>query len=465
MAKKTKVVSKPSKPTANRSHRVSRVSKHRSEKVPIVEAPVPRIVAPSTDRLSPRLICERHAYMMLRLERAAFENKSQRVDEEQISSTIPPEAVVAAFQASGFLEHGPRGTLSDAVFVRQERIEPLPIDYDQRSDDEKRRIADELNRKRFGKRQWFAVDENALVWDSVELWGREVLVTQPSPSGHAPMQVTKSGMVEQWRHLMQLAVRYRQNWAFALCQPALHKEAGFVENMSRETPAICLAVTNGAPVYAAIPKSIVERWNEEQGQPTSTYGWTVQVPAYGPDGRPQFRKDGELEVAERWERTHEATSAGSAVLAWAFAQLRLRRIFDALDVGERAGMPSVAKCLVHLGPILGWKQTDFDLVARAEIELIAVANSVKLVGKESQRKIGQVDQPLSELDIRVLKYLAKSSSPVQAKTLDGLPGWPSYDFILKSLNELETRLLVDRPLGERSGFSLTPQGRQLLSRI
>jgi hypothetical protein len=381
MAKKTKVVSKSSKPLANRSQQASRLSKHLSEKVAGVEAPVPRIVAPSTDRLSPRLVCERYANMMLRLERAAFENESQRIDETEISSTIPPEAVVAAFQACGFLEHGPRGTLSDAVFVRQERIEPLPLDYDNRSDAEKRRIVDELDRKRFGKRQWFAVDENALVWDSVELWGREVLVTQPSPSGHAPKQVTKSGMVEQWRHLMQLAVRYRQNWAFALGQPALQREAGFVENMSRETPAICLAVTSGAPVYAAIPKSIVERWNEERGQPTSTYGWTVQIPAYGPDGRPQLRDDGELEVAERWERTYEATSAGSAVLAWAFAQLRLRRIFDALDVGERAGMPAVAKCLAHLGPILGWADADFELVERAELEVLAVACATKLAAK------------------------------------------------------------------------------------
>ncbi len=71
-------------------------------------------------------------------------------------------------------------------------------------------------------------------------------------------------------------------------------------------------------------------------------------------------------------------------------------------------------------------------------------------------------RPLRDFHWTLLCEIAASLSPFEPAKRAGTSGFPKYHTLLRRLRELRIEGLVDRPLGERSGWCVTDKGRQRL---
>lgn len=88
--------------------------------------------------------------------------------------------------------------------------------------------------------------------------------------------------------------------------------------------------------------------------------------------------------------------------------------------------------------------------------------------EEPNRKDGHARHlfPLCDEDVTLLMELAERNVLTRASDLDGKCGMPKYDRMVDRLRAMETAdpPLVSRPGGPRSGFQITPAGREELQR-
>jgi hypothetical protein len=436
--------------------------------------PIAQIVAFSPSVVHPICLPARFALTKLRVANARYKSKAQYLVETRCCAEAHPDFVIAAYQASNLLEE------DDAVFLRRERYEPLPVNFDALPLEDRQRLSREHHDNQSRNRLWYRIDENSTQWDHLELWGKFVYSIGLGDSGFSLEQATHSGAVEQWRALAHSAMTYQYRWRAAF-ESDLWKSpdmAGFVRGENPDSQHIVLGKTNDLPCYAALPRELVDRWLTQQRHDSPTLKWKTGYMKLDATGEIVRESDGNIVYREQWERTHQSTHAGSAALAWAFAQRRLRRMFDKLGPALRLQMPSTVKCLTSLRPIIGWQDADFDLVRRVEIELIAVAG--ELVGEAKEKVANPPSQTivlsrangdesssviaLTPGHIGMLRELAKN--PHRRKLVSDLigQGKPTRERETggKWLKTCEGFHLVDRKLGVKKGYAITPEGLRWL---
>jgi hypothetical protein len=372
---------------------------------------MPRLVRPFRGGFEPCLIPGHHARTFVRLRLHEYTNNSRELAEFTGFGDVPPQAVIAGYQASGLLNERSGGEMTDAVFLRHQRVEPLPLQVESLSGEERAELLENHQiAKRIAERTWSIVNEHECVWDDVQLWGREVFSIRSFFGNHPPLQLTHSGMVEQWRMLATLAVQYLKSWQLLTRSKESSPDAGFVERCPGGDDLLVVAQSDRALVCAAIPRIMMGKFGSGSG--ASGMFWKDGILELDERGNTKFDSMGVPIFKARWERTHWASFAGTAVLAWAFAQVRLRRIFDALDVSERTTMQATARCLAHLAPILIWEDEDLDLVERVELEVIAAAASPRLQGASKHQRadpppMSVEAQPLPRFDGWTKKELCR----------------------------------------------------------
>jgi hypothetical protein len=322
----------------------------------------------------PRFVLNRGEETAYRLRLAEFQAGTQSLGFGGlgVSGHIDPAVVITGLQASKLLEE------EDAVFKARKPIEPLRSNWEGVSETErnKQELAYTI---KYYDRPWFRVDANSCRWEDIRLWGKYVREVDPRNHPQVRTQPTKSGMVEQWRALVSLAIRFRESIDIAKDDEFIRSNTGFV-CLTKPGPVhdkanIFLGGAGEHVFLATFSRTLVDfqKADDRYAGDNRVGSWQNFTWKRDANGEIVTSADGRREVGETWEQTHQSTYAGSAVLAWAFAQRRLQKIYDACSPFFRLQMSATAECLVGLGPILGWGPNDFAVVERAEREVIAIA--------------------------------------------------------------------------------------------